>query len=103
MVQERIDDWWEYAKESPYFKEYFQKQWEIYAKTREKAKDLEKNITYRNILFCTMAIAAVFLLIYWGVQGYFMKGLFSVLAALGIGAAISLLLRKGMIWIQKKR
>ncbi len=95
--------WWEYAKESPYFKEYFQKQWEIYAKTREKAKDLEKNITYRNILFCTMAIAAVFLLIYWGVQGYFMKGLFSVLAALGIGASISLLLRKGMIWIQKKR
>lgn len=46
--------WWKYAVNSPYLKEYIERQWDYYNKTRQKQKKIEKNITYRNILACTL-------------------------------------------------
>ncbi len=48
--------WWEYAKDSPYYKEYFEEQWKIYDKTLQKQEEERKNITYRNLLSCTLLL-----------------------------------------------
>lgn len=48
--------WWTYAQESPYYKEYFEQQWRIYDTTLEKQKKLNKNITYKNILFMCLLL-----------------------------------------------
>ena len=56
--------WWEYAQGSPYYKSYFERQWEIYAKSREKVKKLEKNVSYRNILLCADVLTVVLLVVF---------------------------------------
>lgn len=52
--------WWDYAKDSPYFKEYFEQQWEIYDKTLQKRKEEQKNLSYRNILICVLVLFMLF-------------------------------------------
>ena len=54
----------EYAQGSPYYKSYFERQWEIYAKSREKVKKLEKNISYRNALICADLLLVLLAFIY---------------------------------------
>lgn len=84
--------WWEYAKGSPYYKEYFESQWEIYGKTRERIRQLEKNISYRNILACAMVVSFAVSVGYWMLRGLALEGiavtagafLVGVLTALGI-------------------
>lgn len=53
--------WWKYAVDSPYYKEYIQRQWSYYNKTRQKQKKLAKNISYRNILITAIVIMTVVL------------------------------------------
>lgn len=48
--------WWRYAKESPYYKEYFEEQWKTYRKKAAQTESLKKNITYRNLLLMTLAV-----------------------------------------------
>lgn len=48
--------WWKYAKESPYFKECMERQWEIYNKTQEEKENIRKNISYRNILITVIIL-----------------------------------------------
>lgn len=54
--------WWEYAQKSPYYKDYFLKQWEVYERKCEETEDVKKNITYRNILLVTLVIFFVALM-----------------------------------------
>lgn len=66
--------WWEYAVDSPYYKEYIERQWTYYNKTRKKQKEIAKNISYRNILivamiFMTGMIAVLSLLTDAGILG----------------------------------
>lgn len=51
--------WWEYAKGSPYYKQYFEEQWKTYAGTRKKQEDIKKNISYRNLLLCTLLVFVI--------------------------------------------
>lgn len=43
--------WWKYAVNSPYFRDYMERQWKIYAERQEERENLKKNLSYRNILF----------------------------------------------------
>ena len=67
--------WWEYAQGSPYYKSYFERQWEIYAKNREKVKMLEKNISYRNILICADLLTILFFTVFGMVFGEWYSGI----------------------------
>ncbi len=48
--------WWKYAVNSPYYKEYLERQWQIYDATRKKQAKIQKNVSYRNILLCTLLL-----------------------------------------------
>ena len=54
--------WWKYAQSSPYYKQYFMEQWESYDRRDEKVKQLEKNVTYRNVLAITLAVYVLLML-----------------------------------------
>ena len=41
--------WWQEAKDSPYYKQYFEEQWILYDRVVLEKKQIEKNISYRNI------------------------------------------------------
>lgn len=54
--------WRHYAKQSPYYQAYFEEQWKTYEKKRTETEALKKNITYKNVLFTTLAAYAVLML-----------------------------------------
>lgn len=95
--------WWDYAKESPYYKEYFEEQWKIYQKTKDNVKAIEKNISYRNILFCAMLIAAVTLIIFAILAGNAAMGTVQVLGAFALGFAGALGIRQVSMRMGKKK
>ena len=92
--------WWEYAKGSPYYKEYFECQWERYDKVRKEAKQLEKNISYRNLLACAMAITFVGFICYFIGCGDFLKGMAVTVGAFLIGFAGAIGTRQMFMWVQ---
>lgn len=94
--------WWEYAKESPYYKEYFESQWERYDKTRKEGKRLEKNISYRNLLACAMVITFFAFLCYFIGSGDFLRGMAVTVGAFALGTLGAACLRKISIWMQSK-
>ena len=95
--------WWEYAKKSPYYKEYFEEQWKIYAGTRRKQEKIQKNISYRNLLLSALVlfVIAVSITIY-AFTGSLLAILLVLMEAAGTGL-VSLGIRKmGMIFQRKK-
>lgn len=48
--------WWEYAKDSPYFKEYFEQQWKFYKRLDKERETAQRNRTVRNVLLCTIIL-----------------------------------------------
>ena len=95
--------WWDYAKGSPYYKEYFEEQWKTYQKTKEHVKAIEKNISYRNILLCTMLIAAVILILFAVLAGNAVMGTVQVIGAFAIGLTGAIGIRQVSIWLGKKK
>lgn len=84
--------WWEYAVDSPYYKEYIERQWTYYNKTRKKQKEIAKNISYRNILivamiFMTGVIAVLSLLTDAGMLGSIVV---IVCAVLSVAASVAI-------------
>ena len=51
--------WWDYARMSPYYQQYFEEQWRIHAGLKEKQDSLKKNITYRNVLLVTILLMVI--------------------------------------------
>ena len=92
--------WWEYAKGSPYYKEYFECQWERYDKTRKEAKQLEKNVSYRNLLACAMIIVFVTFIGYFICCGEFLKGLAVTVGVFLVGFVGTVGTRQILIWVQ---
>ena len=93
--------WWEYAVDSPYYKEYIERQWTYYNKTRQKQKEIEKNISYRNILIVAMilmtaALVALCLLTDAGIIGAVV-----VVLCAGLSLAASAIIRRLSILIGK--
>ncbi|MCM1251814.1 MAG: hypothetical protein NC321_03265 [Clostridium sp.] len=52
-------EWWKYAHKSPYYKAYFESQWENYECRENEIETLKKNISYRNILLVILLIYTV--------------------------------------------
>ena len=84
--------WWEYAQGSPYYKTYFERQWEIYAKSREKVKRLEKNVSYRNILICADVLAVLFFAMYGIIIDEWYIGIAGIIIG-GVAFGSSILIR----------
>lgn len=95
--------WWEYAKKSPYYKEYFERQWQIYDAARKKNKQIAQNITYRNLLVCTIAIMTVILMAVSLVGGSGWRGCLVVPGAALLSAAAAYFVRKASIVIGNRR
>lgn len=95
--------WWEYAKGSPYYKEYFESQWEIYQKSRKRVRELEKNISYRNILICTIVIACALLVSYFIFYERTITGAIVTCMAFVLSFLCTLGIRMGAMWIEKKK
>ncbi len=87
-------EWWKYAKDSPYYGEYFERQWENVQKETEKIESLRRNVTYRNILVTIMGIFTG-LLVLFGLLGHQgMVWYVSVLMALVLAVGVTLTVRK---------
>lgn len=94
--------WWEYAKGSPYYKEYFEEQWHLYDKVKQEKEAVEKNISYRNILLCAIVIIYAALFIYIGA----FKGVWNEFVIVTLificGIAVSLGIRQSIILLRKR-
>lgn len=95
--------WWKYAQGSPYYKEYFTEQWKAYDRRAEEIEQLEKNITYRNILVIMLAVYVLLMLI----AGIYLKQeliwYICVFGGLVISLLITLFVRKVLMWKLKIR
>ena len=94
--------WWKYAQDSPYYKTYFERQWQIYKKSREKVRKLEKNISYRNILICGDVVAVLFWMIIGVISGRRYLGAVAVVVMIA-AVAVAVLVRKLSIALTKIR
>lgn len=54
--------WWQYAKESPYYRAYFEEQWKTYEQKAAQTEALHKNVTYKNVLFMTLVVYIILML-----------------------------------------
>ena len=93
--------WWEYAQGSPYYKSYFERQWEIYAKNRKKIERLEKNVSYRNVLLWGNILTVISALTYGVIAKKCVLGL-QVLFFVLCGGAEAILLRSFSIKLNEK-
>ena len=101
-------EWWKYAHESPYYKEYFESQWKTYERKESEIETLKKNISYRNILLM-MIVVYMLLIILTGivlakiVAEYPLLWLFVAIGILILAAGITMAVRKISIWIAAKK
>lgn len=95
--------WWKYAVDSPYFKEYIENQWQIYNKTRNRQKEIAKNISYKNILLCAMVFMALILMACCVILRSDWTGCLTVVVAAVLSLGLSLLFRKITIAFGKAR
>lgn len=93
--------WWEYAKGSPYYKEYFEEQWKLYDKVKQEKADIMKNVSYRNVLFCMLGIIYILLLfcsLYFSLDIY---GFGLITGIFVLGFVGSLGIRKGLMFLKR--
>lgn len=90
--------WWEYAQNSPYYKNYFLKQWEVHDHKCEEEEILKKNITYRNILFMIMCIFLVMLMLFGVLNKQSIIWYAAIMGMFIFSIVITLLIRAFLIW-----
>ncbi len=95
--------WWQYAVDSPYYKEYIERQWQIYNNTRKKQQEIAQNISYKNILACALIFMTVMLMALCVIMRFDWIGCLVVPAAAGGSLGLSLLFRKLTIALGKVR
>lgn len=93
--------WWQYAVDSPYYKEYIERQWTYYNKTRKKQKEIEKNISYRNILIVAMLLMTVVLVVACLLTDAGSIGAVVVVLCAGLSLAASVIIRRLSILMRK--
>ena len=95
--------WWQYAVDSPYYKEYIERQWQFYNNTRKRQQEIAKNISYRNILLCAMVVMTLFLMTLCLVVRSDWMGCLAVPLVAGVSLGLSVLFRKITIEIGKAK
>lgn len=95
--------WWEYAKSSPYFKEYFEQQWKAYKILDKERETAQKDKTIRNILLCTVLLLWVVDTIWLGIftKKWYVILLQVIVFAVSIGASMGI--RRFSIWLRDFR
>lgn len=93
--------WWNYAQDSPYYKEYFEEQWKLYDKVKQEKEAVAKNVSYRNILLCAFVLFVVLSTGTAILLNGFVGAVFAAEALLALG--LSMLIRKIGIWYQRIR
>ncbi len=93
--------WWEYAKGSPYYKEYFTEQWKIYGAAREKQEEVKKNISYRNLLLSTLILFTIAVMATGCIVAGNLLATGVILLELAGAGAVSAGIRKALMGIQK--
>ncbi len=87
-------EWWKYAERSPYYKEYFQRQWQSYDQKMQEIEKIKKNITYRNILMMIIFLFITFLLIYGIILKQSLGWYLAVISMLVSASLITVVVRK---------
>lgn len=95
--------WWRHAAESPYYKEYIERQWQIYNNTRKEQQEIAKNITYKNILLCSMVGMILILMAFCLIVRSDWVGCLMVPAAAGAALGLSVLFRRITIALGKAK
>lgn len=95
--------WWRYAADSPYYKEYIERQWQIYNNTRKKQQETAKNISYKNILLCAFVFMTLILMAFSVIVRSDWIGCLVIPAAAAASLGLSLVFRKITIAIGKAR
>ena len=95
--------WWKYAQDSPYYREYFEEQWKLYAKVKQEKETIMKNVTYRNIMLCAFVLYTVAAVLTPCLRddSFGMGAVLLLEAVLAIGASIAL--RHIGIWRNNRR
>lgn len=94
--------WWDVARNSPYFEEYFLNQHLMYEKKCKEAEALKKNISYLNISICTYVVMLLILEIYYiGFKQNYQEAVFSIVS-LASAFIIAVIIRKCWIAIRTK-
>lgn len=92
-------EWWKYAVDSPYYREYIERQWQIYNTTRKRQKEIAKNTSYRNILLCTIIFMMIILMVLSLVVRFDWIGCAVVVGVAAFSLGLSVLLREVTIRI----
>lgn len=95
--------WWDYAQESPYYKEYFEEQWRLYDKVKQEKTDLMKNISYRNILLCALLMIFILLNVFCTASGHELSENIGIVLIFICGLAGSIGIRQALMWIQGRK
>lgn len=93
--------WWKYAVDSPYYKEYIERQWQFYNNTRKKQQEIAKNITYKNILLCMVLFMTVILMVLCLIVRSDLTGCLTVLGTAVLSLGLSFMFRRITIAIGK--
>lgn len=89
--------WWEFAKGSPYYKEYFEEQWKMYDKARERVEEIKKSKSYRNILLLAILLQFCIGTCFWIYEGKIAYGVMAGCIALVVGVLGAVLIRAVLI------
>ena len=54
-------EWWRYAKDCPYEKDYYLEQWKSYDRRAAEVEKIKKNVTYRNVLLAALVLFVILL------------------------------------------
>ena len=94
--------WWKYAQDSPYYREYFEEQWQLYDKVKRDKIAVMKNVSYRNILLCALMITFILLHICCAVLGYGWMENAGICLIFVCGLAGSIGMRRVSIWLHER-
>lgn len=90
--------WWEYAQKSPYYKDYFLKQWKAYEHKCEEAENVKKNITYRNVLLAALVIFFVALMVFGILSKQSINWCITIAGLFILSIVIALAVRAILMW-----
>lgn len=95
--------WWKYAQGSPYYKEYFEAQWQLYDNVKQDKLAVMKNISYRNILICALVLIFILLHIFCAVlrYGWVESAGISLIFAGGLTGSIGI--RRISMWLSGRK
>ncbi len=95
--------WWQYALNSPYYKKYFEAQWETYSRKLKKTEALKKNITWRNMLLMILAVYMFWIVCIGVVMEQAVIASLMATGGLILSICITICIRKMTIWGQRPR